>query len=127
MRGWVCLLYMLLITRYCRSLINPRLDIQKTCRCLYCCRLCLATAVYQRRVYRCCHATLAGRSVYRCCHTMVGSACYVTAGGRECLPSGVYWWKEWGYVTSPRESTEFTRPPPPVTPFMSQYSIVTDN
>jgi hypothetical protein len=40
----------------------------------------------------------------------VGSACYVTAGGRECLPSVVYWWKEWGYVMSPRESTEFTRP-----------------
>jgi hypothetical protein len=29
------------------------------------------------------------------------------AGG---LFSVVYWWKEWGYVTSPRESTEFTRP-----------------
>jgi hypothetical protein len=52
--------------------------------------------------------------------TTVGSACYVTAG--ECLLSAVYWWKEWGYVTSPRESTEFTRPPPPVTTSMSQYT-----
>jgi hypothetical protein len=69
-----------LLTGYCRSLINPRPDIQKTCRCPYCCRLCLATAVYQRRVYR-----LPSNTVQSC--LSLGSNCGIPGyilRGRGC-------------------------------------------
>jgi hypothetical protein len=70
---------------------------------------CLISLLRCHLVDRCCRATLPGLAY--CWVITIALSLVMSPRGRESLPSVVYWWKEWGYVTSPRESTEFPRPP----------------
>jgi hypothetical protein len=69
----------------------------------------LATLLPSRRVDRCCWATLPG--VAYCWVVTIALSLVTSPRRRGCLASVLYWLKEGGYVTSPRESTEFAQPP----------------